>query len=123
MVSTPNQPTNISELPQPTAEAVAHSQQLIAMLQQEIERQGGAITFDRFMELALYAPGLGYYTAGASKFGEEGDFITAPEISPIFGRCLARQSSQILETIGGGDILDVGAGTGRLAADLLAELE
>jgi SAM-dependent MidA family methyltransferase len=88
-----------------------------------MEQHGGAITFDRFMELALYAPGLGYYTAGASKFGEEGDFVTAPEISPIFGRCLARQSSQILETIGGGDILEVGAGTGRLAADLLAELE
>jgi SAM-dependent MidA family methyltransferase len=93
------------------------------MLRQEMEQHGGAITFDRFMELALYAPGLGYYTAGASKFGEEGDFVTAPEISPIFGRCLARQSSQILETIGGGDILEVGAGTGRLAADLLAELE
>ncbi len=122
-MSTATPPTSITELPEPTAEAVAHSEQLVATMRQEMERQGGTIAFDRYMELALYAPGLGYYTAGASKFGEEGDFVTAPEISPIFGRCLARQSGQILHSIGGGDLLEVGAGTGRLAADLLAELE
>ncbi len=123
MVSTATPPTSITELPEPTAEAVAHSEQLVATMRQEMERQGGTIAFDRYMELALYAPGLGYYTAGAFKFGEAGDFVTAPEISPIFGRCLARQSGQILHSIGGGDLLEVGAGTGRLAADLLAELE
>jgi SAM-dependent MidA family methyltransferase len=75
------------------------------------------------MELALYAPALGYYTAGARKFGAEGDFVTAPEISPVFGRCLARQAEQVLRELGGGDLLEFGAGTGRLAADMLAELE
>ncbi len=115
--------TTVTELPQPDAEALAHSQRLLAVIRQEIEQQGGKIPFDRYMELALYAPGLGYYAAGAYKFGAAGDFITAPEISPIFGRCLARQSGQILEEIGGGDLLEVGAGTGRLAVDLLVELE
>ncbi len=123
MVSAKTSPNGVTGLPQPTVEAAAHSQQLVDVLRREIEQQGGVIAFDRYMELALYAPGLGYYTAGAHKFGEEGDFVTAPEISPIFGRCLARQSGQVLDAIGGGDCLEVGAGTGRLAADLLAELE
>src|SRR5262245_65166546 len=71
------------------------------------------------MELALYAPGLGYYMAGARKLGKDGDFVTAPEISPLFGRALARQ----LQQLGRGDILEIGAGSGALAADLLLELE
>jgi SAM-dependent MidA family methyltransferase len=110
-------------LPEPGAEARAHSERLVAKLIEEMERQGGAIPFDRYMELALYAPGLGYYTAGARKFGPSGDFVTAPEISPVFGRCLARQVQQVLEQIGGGDLLEFGAGSGRLAVDLLRELE
>jgi SAM-dependent MidA family methyltransferase len=73
------------------------------------------------MELALYAPGLGYYMAGARKLGRDGDFITAPEISPLFGRTLARQVAQ-LGRLGFGDVLEIGAGSGALAADLLLEL-
>jgi len=83
---------------------------------------GGWIPFARFMELALYAPGLGYYTAGARKFGEAGDFITAPELSPLFGRTLARQVAEIMG-YSSPHILEMGAGSGKLAADMLAELE
>lgn len=89
----------------------------------EIEAAGGALTFDRYMEAALYAPGLGYYVNGRRKLGAAGDFTTAPEISPLFGRCLATQVSECLRNLGGGDILEIGAGSGRLAVDLLSELE
>lgn len=75
------------------------------------------------MELALYAPGLGYYSAGSQKFGEAGDFVTAPEISSLFSRCLARQCQQILEGLEQGVILELGAGSGRMASDLLQEME
>lgn len=78
--------------------------------------------FDRFMSLALYAPGYGYYSGGLEKFGADGDFVTAPEISPLFGRCLARQVAQVLE-VTGGDILELGAGNGKLARDMLQELD
>ncbi len=76
----------------------------------------------RFMELALYTPGLGYYSSGGRKFGAEGDFVTAPELGSLFARCLARQCQQVFRQIGKGDILEVGAGSGALAADLLAAL-
>lgn len=88
-----------------------------------MDKSGGQIPFDQYMDLALYAPGLGYYAAGARKFGEAGDFVTAPEISPLFARCLANQCGQILGGLGGGEVLEFGAGSGRLAAGLLAELE
>jgi SAM-dependent MidA family methyltransferase len=88
-----------------------------------IEHAGGWISFERFMDLALYAPGLGYYSAGARKLGAGGDFTTAPEISRLFGACLARQCAEVLQSLGGGMLLEVGAGSGRLAADLLARLE
>lgn len=100
-----------------------HLAQLEQHIIAEISAAGGVIGFDRFMELALYAPGLGYYAAGARKLGAAGDFVTAPEISPFFSRCLARQCAQVLDRVPGGDILEVGAGTGVMAADLLAELE
>lgn len=74
------------------------------------------------MDLALYAPGLGYYAAGTTKFGEAGDFVTAPELTPLFARALARQVGAILATVPGGDILELGAGSGRLATDLLDTL-
>jgi len=112
-----------TELPEPDPDAREHSIRLIELIRAELEQSGGRIPFDRFMELALYASGLGYYTAGARKFGEAGDFVTAPEISPLFARCLARQCEQLLEALGGGDLLEVGAGTGALATDLLLELE
>jgi SAM-dependent MidA family methyltransferase len=110
-------------LPTPTAEELAHQEQLAQRLREEIAAAAGAIPFDRFMELVLYAPGLGYYAAGKHKFGEHGDFITAPELGPLFARCLARPCQSLLAELGGGDILEVGAGSGVLAADLLRELE
>ena len=103
--------------------AAAISRQLGELVRAEIRERGGALPFDRFMELALYAPGLGYYVAGAPKLGPGGDFVTAPEISPLFGRCLARQCAEALERIGGGDLFEFGAGSGALAAQLLLELE
>ena len=112
-----------TELPEPETEACEHSVRLIELIKSELTQSGGRVPFDRFMELALYAPGLGYYTAGARKFGEAGDFITAPEVSPLFARCLARQCKQVLEELGGGSLFEAGAGTGALATDLLLELE
>jgi SAM-dependent MidA family methyltransferase len=86
-----------------------------------LDASGGWLSFERFMELALYEPGFGYYSAGSVKLGAAGDFVTAPEVSDLFGRCLARQCAQVLgET--GGQILEFGAGTGKMAAVLLAEL-
>ncbi|MFO7592870.1 MAG: SAM-dependent methyltransferase [Pseudomonadota bacterium] len=111
------------ELPAPSAEALAHSERLADHIRQVIAAAGGRIGFDRFMELALYAPGLGYYSAGSQKFGEAGDFVTAPEISPLFSHCLAQQCAEVLKGIGGGDILEFGAGSGVMAADILLELE
>ena len=115
--------TPVSELPVPDEDSLRHSQRLAGLIRDEIERQGGRITFARYMELALYSPGLGYYSAGLNKFGAAGDFVTAPEISPLFARCVARQCRQVLQALGGGDILEFGAGSGVMAADLLAELE
>ncbi len=115
--------TALNSLPVPDPVAIAHSKRLVARLQQEMDECGGAITFARFMELALYAPGLGYYSAGSRKFGAEGDFVTAPEISALFSRCVANQIQQVLGTLEGGAILEVGAGSGVMAADILAELE
>ena len=83
----------------------------------------GWLSFERFMDIALYAPGLGYYSAGAHKLGAGGDFTTAPEISRLYGACVARQCAEILNALGKGDILEIGAGSGRLAADILSRLE
>lgn len=98
------------------------SERLRRLIAQEIERAGGWLSFARYMELALYAPGLGYYMAGARRLGRDGDFVTAPEISRLFGRTLARQLAQ-LSTLGLHEILEIGAGSGALAADILLELE
>ena len=100
----------------------AHHQRLLGLIAEEIHAAGGVLGFDRFMELALYAPGLGYYVAGLPKLGASGDFVTAPEISPLFGRCLATQYQEVRAALGGGDLLEFGAGSGALAVDLLAEL-
>jgi SAM-dependent MidA family methyltransferase len=88
----------------------------------EIEQLGGAMAFSRFMELALYAPRLGYYSGGASKLGASGDFTTAPEISPLFGASLARAAAAIIAQ-SAPDIIEFGAGTGKLARDVLTALE
>ena len=109
-------------LPVPGTEAAQHSARLVEFIRQDIAAQGGWIPFTRYMELALYAPRLGYYTAGAHKFGAAGDFITAPELSPLFGRTVARQVAEIMAH-SAPHILELGAGSGKLAADMLAELE
>lgn len=109
-------------LPLPTAAAAAHSSALRVRIIAAIIAAGGAIPFREFMHMALYEPGLGYYAAGAAKFGAAGDFVTAPEISPLYGCCMARQIAQILRTLAGGDVLEFGAGSGRLAVDVLRAL-
>jgi SAM-dependent MidA family methyltransferase len=109
-------------LPAPTPDALAHSQRVAAYLRSLIDAAGGWIPFSRYMEAALYAPGLGYYAAGAMKFGAAGDFVTAPEMTPLFGRTLAHALAPVLAETGG-EVLELGAGSGRLAADLLGELE
>lgn len=111
------------KLPTPSDNALAHSNELAKHIHQEIIHSGGAINFARFMELALYAPGLGYYSAGSHKLGEKGDFVTAPEISPLYAQSIAHQCQQILSAFPQGDILEIGAGSGKLAGDLLIELE
>jgi len=111
----------MNDLPVPSPEALEHSQRLAARIREEIRAAGGAIPFARYMELALYAPGLGYYSAGARKFGAGGDFVTAPELSPLFSRCLARQCAEVLEGLGG-SVLELGAGSGVMAADILLGL-
>jgi SAM-dependent MidA family methyltransferase len=109
-------------LPKPDSDALAYSAALTRRIADDIETCGGWIGFERFMELALYAPGMGYYAGGARKFGAAGDFVTAPEISPIFARTIAAQAAQILAA-SAPQLIEVGAGSGRLAADLLLELE
>jgi SAM-dependent MidA family methyltransferase len=99
-----------------------HETRLRGVIGDAIRASGGWLPFDAFMQLALYAPGLGYYAAGAHKLGAGGDFVTAPELSPVFGRCLAEQCAQVLRGLGGGDIVEVGAGTGALAESVLREL-
>jgi SAM-dependent MidA family methyltransferase len=114
-------PAHLSQLPAPAADALAHSARLRELIAREIAAGNGWISFARYMELALHAPGLGYYSAGATKLGAGGDFVTAPELGVLFGRTLARQAAQILRA-GVTDIVELGAGSGRLARDLLAEL-
>ena len=110
-------------LPGLTAEEAAHGARLEARVLEEIAGAGGWISFARFMQLALYEPGLGYYSAGARKLGPAGDFITAPEVAPVFSRCFAQQCAEVLGGLGGGDVLELGAGSGAMAAAMLAEFE
>jgi SAM-dependent MidA family methyltransferase len=112
---------SVTTLPQLNPAERRHAEQVAAHIRAFMSAQGGAIGFDTYMRLALYAPGLGYYSAGATKFGGSGDFVTAPEVSSLFSRCLARQVAEVLE-ITGGDVLELGAGLGTMAADLLNEL-
>src|SRR4030095_9251878 len=113
-----------SSMPLPTETAIQHSDLVAAHIADEIERAGGWIPFDRYMQLALYAPQLGYYAAGARKFGDAasgGDFVTAPEISPLFAQAMAQQVAQLFEQLPA-RIVEFGAGSGVLAHDLMAEL-
>ena len=112
----------MTALPPPSPDAQAASAALCRQIAAEIASQGGWISFARYMERALYAPGLGYYAGGAHKFGAAGDFVTAPELSPLFAQTLAAQAAQVMGC-SAPHIIEVGAGSGRLAADLLLELE
>ena len=111
----------MSTLPTPSLEAQKHSQLLVDLICNHIEKSDGWMSFEQFMQLALYAPGLGYYSAGSKKFGAGGDFVTAPEISPLFAQTVANQVAQVLEMTHG-NVLELGAGTGKLAVDLLLML-
>ena len=108
-------------LPEPSADAAAVSAALCNVIADAIADAGGTIGFDEFMRMALYEPGLGYYLAGAMKFGEAGDFVTAPEISPLFGACIARAGRDVLAETDG-SVLEFGAGSGALAASVLNTL-
>jgi SAM-dependent MidA family methyltransferase len=101
-------------------EEEAHSRAVTTLIGERIRAAGGWISFEEFMELALYAPGLGYYSAGSVKLGPGGDFVTAPELSDLFSRCVARQCAQVLRR--GDEILELGAGTGRMASVILESL-
>jgi SAM-dependent MidA family methyltransferase len=128
-------------MPLPDAAAIAHSARLVDVITARIETREGVIGFDEYMQLALYEPGLGYYSAAATKIGASGDFVTAPEISPLFGFCLARQATAVIEqgcsargfclarqvaaVIEQGcsaRILEFGAGGGKLCAQILSRL-
>ena len=110
-------------LPEPDANSRAHSERVAAHISKQIEVAGGRIGFAEFMHHALYDPCLGYYAAGTTKFGAAGDFVTAPEVSPVFGTVVARQCAEVLEGTPGGTIVEIGAGSGKLAADVLVTLE
>jgi SAM-dependent MidA family methyltransferase len=112
-----------SDLPRPDPSALAASRALLDRIAAELAAHGNWMSFAHFMQRALYEPGLGYYAAGSEAIGAPGDFVTAPELSPLFARCLARQAAELLEP--GDAVLEFGAGTGALAATLtqaLAEL-
>ena len=110
-------------LPHPDAVSAAHSERCAYYIRARIRDAGGSISFAEFMHYALYAPGLGYYSAGTRKFGDDGDFVTAPEISPLFGRVIARQCADVLRSVPGGAVLEFGAGSGALALEVLRTLE
>ncbi|MEX0387034.1 class I SAM-dependent methyltransferase [Spiribacter onubensis] len=108
--------------PEPDADAAAHSRRLRERIDAAIAMAGGAMDFADYMALALYAPGLGYYSAGQTRFGPGGDFTTAPLMSALFSQTLAQEVRRILEAAHGDTVLEFGAGTGQMAADLLLEL-
>jgi SAM-dependent MidA family methyltransferase len=109
-------------LPPPSLEARAHGEQVVAFVAAAIGEAGGWISFADYMGAVLYAPGLGYYSAGARKFGAAGDFVTAPELTPLFGAALAAAAAEVIERLPDAELIELGPGTGRLAADLLNAL-
>ncbi len=110
-----------STLPALSPDQAQHSAAVVRGVAAAIAARGGWIPFDEYLRLVLYAPGLGYYSAGSVKFGPAGDFVTAPELSDLFSRCVANQCAPVLETLGG-DLLELGAGSGQMAAGVLARL-
>ena len=120
-ITGPRRGSDTNSLPEPDEIARAHSDKLKDVLENRSCLNGGLLSFAEYMAIALYEPGLGYYMAGSAKFGADGDFITAPELTPLFGASLGREAKGVLDTIGGG-ILELGAGSGRLATGLLKSL-
>ncbi len=126
MIADPQQ--TVLSLPVPDEFALALSGKLSEKIYSAISENGAAISFEQYMQMALYEPALGYYSAGSCKFGEQGDFVTAPEISPLFSRCLANQCQQVLSALSEAGaasttILELGPGTGTMAIDIMRELE
>jgi SAM-dependent MidA family methyltransferase len=121
MAHTPSNGERAS-MPQPSPDALAHSARVVAYIDKLIAGSGGWISFADYMGAALYAPGLGYYAAGSRKFGSDGDFVTAPELTPLFAEALAVQAGSVLAQLPRSVLIELGPGTGRLAADLLAAL-
>ena len=119
--------TEHSMLPVLDAAQSAQSAALLERLRALFAAQGGWLRFDEFLQQVLYAPGLGYYSAGAAKLGAAGDFTTAPELSALFGQCIARQAAPVIAALGGeaggASLLELGPGSGALAATVLARLE
>lgn len=112
------------QIPAPDADAQAHSDRLLALIRDQVRAAGGAIPFSRYMELALYAPGLGYYSAGARKFGAAGDFVTSPELGPTFAECVAQCAADVFAQLGGrADFLELGGGSGAFAEAALRHLD
>ena len=120
------QQLHATSLPDVDEISAAHSQRVAQHLREKIAVAGGHISFAAFMHEALYAPGLGYYSAGATKLGADGDFTTAPESSALFGYVLARQCAPVIAELNAtgaaAAILEFGAGSGKLAADILTRL-
>jgi SAM-dependent MidA family methyltransferase len=114
-------PARGEALPTPDAAQRARSQRLSTLIARSIDAAGGWISFAEYMQQALYAPGLGYYAAGAAQFGEGGDFVTAPELSPLFAATVAAGLDPVLRALGGGAVLELGPGSGRFASAALAE--
>jgi len=111
------------DLPTPSAAEIEQSEKLLNIIKQEINNANGWISFGHYMQLALYAPSLGYYSGGAQKFGEQGDFITSPEVSPLFAQTLANPIAKLIDDISDVKIIEFGAGSGKMAADLLLALQ
>jgi SAM-dependent MidA family methyltransferase len=110
-------------LPEPGPDALAHSARLLAAIRADIAANGGSVPFSRYMELTLYAPGLGYYSAGATKFGAEGDFVTSPELGAQFAQCVAEATAPVLRALGpDSDFVELGGGSGAFAKDVIAAL-
>ncbi len=113
----------MSDLPPPDPDAARHSEGLATLIRGEVTGSGGGIPFSRFMELCLYAPGLGYYSAGSAKFGAAGDFVTAPELGPLFAGCLATAVAPVLQQLGPeAEFLEIGGGSGAFAEIMLKRL-
>ncbi|WP_062354177.1 class I SAM-dependent methyltransferase [Pseudoxanthomonas mexicana] len=112
-----------ADLPLPDDAAQAHSARLAALIRNEIAAEGGSLPFSRFMERSLYAPGMGYYSAGSTKFGEAGDFTTAPELGPLFASCVAQAVAPVLQQIGPeAEFVEIGGGSGAFAEIMLKRL-